>query len=107
MRTEKLRTCLICRNWFNSDSPANRICKRCKKSRRNLRGGVECVPISSLAVTNPYRMMTDFEASVLPQRIERDRFRVNKPKPKPRADAAVLLGLDFDLPGISTASPAS
>jgi hypothetical protein len=96
---EKLRPCLICRGWFQSASPANRICKKCKKSRKSLRGGVECVPIASLAVSNPYRMMAEFDVAPLSHRLERDRMHVGKPKrpppPKP-TDAAVILNLDAD-----------
>lgn len=95
MIIEKLRICLICRQWFQSASPANRVCKRCKKSRKNLKGGVECVPISSLACANPYKFMTNFEASVLVARAE-PRTRPDKPPPKPMA--ADLLGLDLVLP---------
>lgn len=87
MITEKLRTCLICRVWFQSASPANRICKKCKKSRKNLRGGVECVPIGSLAVANPYRMIANFEAATLPNRLERERIE----KPKPAVLVAIVI----------------
>jgi len=38
---EGLRRCLGCRKLFDSDSPANRFCKACKKRRRSVEGSLE------------------------------------------------------------------
>ena len=61
METERPRMCLICKKSFPSAGPANRICKRCKKSRRHLKTIVEAMPMDDLAYPHAERLVLDME----------------------------------------------
>ena len=61
MLTERPRMCLICRKMFPSAGPANRICKRCKKSRRHLKTIVEAMPLHALAHPHAERLVLAME----------------------------------------------
>jgi hypothetical protein len=58
---EKERRCLICSKYFKSSSASNRICRKCKKSRKYLRGGLPSLDTDFL----PYKFHPDKESGLL------------------------------------------
>lgn len=49
MDKSALRRCLVCRNLFPSSSPAERICRKCKKrnkGKKRVAADMECIPLT-------------------------------------------------------------